>query len=72
MAQYVTAGSRSTTQIQPIQTLGSTAQSLQYMVAPAEAYGGDKVSNQLSKTCCQTQICSDSMCPFWLRHCDRC
>lgn len=45
--QYVTAGINSVAQVQPIHTIGSSAQPLQYMVAPSEAYGGDKVTNFL-------------------------
>ena len=42
-AHYVAAGTNSLAQLNPIHTVGSSAQSIQYMVAPTDAYAGDKV-----------------------------
>jgi hypothetical protein len=42
-AHYVAAGTNSLAQLNPIHTIGNSAQPVQYMVAPTEAYAGDKV-----------------------------
>ncbi len=57
VAQYVPAGTNSLAQLNPIHTLGNSAQSIQYMVAPTEAYAGDKVRLLRSQVVFTTASC---------------